>query len=65
VRGPTPHPYVLDNNANAGGTINLKMKWLDSSHLEVTYDGHADLDFEVAGYGGVDISVRNVSREKT
>ncbi len=59
--GPAPRPYVLDNSANAGGTINLKMNWLTPSHLEVTYDGHADLDFQVVKYGRVAISVRDLS----
>jgi len=59
--GPAPRPYVLDNKANAGGTIDLVMKWLTPSHLEVTYDGHADLDFQVVKYGGVAISVRTLS----
>jgi hypothetical protein len=59
--GPAPRPYVLDNNANAGGTIGLTMKWLTPTHLEVTQDGRGDLDFQVAKYGGVAISVRDLS----
>jgi hypothetical protein len=57
-------PYVLDN-ANAGGTINLAMKWIDPSHLEVTYAGPADVLVQVAKYDGIDISVRDVSLGKT
>jgi hypothetical protein len=37
------------------------MNWLTPSHLEVTYDGHADLDFQVVKYGRVAISVRDLS----
>lgn len=57
--GPVPRPYVLDNVANKGGTINLTMKWLTPSHLNVTYHGHANLDFQVVEYGGITISVQD------
>jgi hypothetical protein len=61
--GPVPRPYVLDNVANVGGTINLRMKWLTPSHLEVTYSGHPDLYFQAVKVWGIDISVRDVSSE--
>ena len=61
--GPAPRPYVLDNAANAGGTINLAMKWLTPSHLEVTYDGKAEIAFELARVADVDISVRDTSKQ--
>jgi hypothetical protein len=57
--GPTPHPYVLDD-ANAGGTINLHMKWLDPSHLEVTYNGGATTTLQVVKFAGVTISLEIV-----
>ena len=60
--GPAPRPYVLDN-ANAGGTIDLTMKWVTPSHLDVTYDRHPNLYFQVAKYGGIDISTRDLSSE--
>ncbi len=60
--GPAPRAYVLDP-ANAGGTINLTMKWQTPSHLEVTYDGRADLNLQVVKIAGVDISLRNLSKE--
>jgi hypothetical protein len=63
-RGPAPRPYVLDQ-ANAGGTINLTMKWLTPSHLEVTYDSHPDLYLQVLKFGGIDISARDLSSETT
>jgi hypothetical protein len=59
--GPVSRPFRLDNVANAGGTIDLKMKWTNSSHLDVTYDGHASLDFQVAKVHGIEISVQNLS----
>jgi hypothetical protein len=58
--GPAPRPYRMDN-ANAGGTINLTMKWVTSSHLDVTYDGHPDLYFQVAKIAGIEISARDLS----
>jgi hypothetical protein len=47
--------------SQSGQTINLTMKWATPTHLEVTYNGHADLSFQVVKYGGVDISVRDLS----
>jgi hypothetical protein len=59
-QGPAPRPYVL-SDANAGGTIDLTVKWLSPSHLYVTYDKHPDLYFQVVRMAGIDISVRNLS----
>jgi hypothetical protein len=41
------------------------MKWATPAHLEVMYDGHADIGFQVVKYAGIDISVRNVSAQTT
>ena len=59
--GPMPRPYVLDNVANAGGSIHLSMRWLDSSHLQVTYDGHPDLVLRIATFQGVSITAEDLS----
>jgi hypothetical protein len=42
-------------------TINLTMKWVSPTHLDVTYNGNPNLYFEVVKLGGIDISVRNLS----
>jgi hypothetical protein len=63
--GPVPRPYVLDNVANSGGTIDLTMKWVTPSHLDVTYDRHPDLYFQVVKYGGINISVQDLSSGPT
>lgn len=63
--GPVPHSYVLDNVANAGGTINLTMNWITPSHLAVTYNGRATLDFQAIKIAGIDITVQDLSREPT
>jgi hypothetical protein len=60
--GPAPHPYVLDS-ANAGGTIDLRMKWLDPSHLEVTYNGKASVNLQVVKFAGITISLRDLTGE--
>jgi len=65
-QGPVPRPYTLDNKANVGGTIDLTMKWLTPTHLEVTYDGRdGTLTFQAVRYQGIDISLTDVSRNAT
>jgi len=59
--GPIPRPYVLDNVANKGGSINLVMKWITPTHLEVTFSGHPDLYFQAVKFAGIEISVRDLS----
>lgn len=61
--GPAPHPYVLDD-ANAGGTIHLSVKWATPKRLEASYDGHAILYSPVDKVGDVDISVRDLSSQE-
>jgi hypothetical protein len=63
--GPASRPYVLDNKANAGGTIDLQMKWLSASHLEVTYANHPDLVSRVPEFNGIDITAREETGEKS
>jgi hypothetical protein len=43
-------------------SIDLKMNWLTSSRLEVTYKQPATIDFQAIKCGGVDISVQDVSK---
>jgi len=38
------------------------MKWVDGTHLEVSYKEHPNLDFQVVRYAGIDISVRDLSK---
>jgi hypothetical protein len=59
--GPIPRPYVLDNAANKGGSINLTMKWITPAHLEVTFSGHPDLYFQAVKFAGIEISIRDLS----
>lgn len=61
--GPVPHPYALDNKANAGGTIDIAMKWLSPTRLRVTYRSAlgATLNFQAVRYQGVAISLTDLS----
>lgn len=56
--GPVPHPYVLDNVANRGGTINLKMRWSDPVHLDVVYGGDPSINLETIRLQDVTITVQ-------
>jgi hypothetical protein len=49
---------------NASPTIGLALKWVTSSHLEVTYTGRAKITRHVADSGGVEISVRSFSNNE-
>ena len=56
-----PHPYVLDNSANAGGSVHLSVRWLDTARLQVTYDSHPDVVFQALRFGQVYLSVDDQS----
>jgi hypothetical protein len=60
TKGPKDSIEVLLFTQDAK-SINLKMNWLTPSHLEVTYEQPAVIDFQAIKCGGVDISVRDVS----
>jgi len=61
--GPVPRPYTLDNIANVGGTVDLKMQWVTPTHLDVTYRGHPDVYLQTVKLWGTDISLRNLSSD--
>jgi hypothetical protein len=52
------------------GTMNLDMKWLTATHLDVTYGpsaragDHVNLDSKIARYDGIEISVQNLTDEQ-
>jgi hypothetical protein len=54
--GPIRKAYVLSDE-NAGGGVNLKMKWLTSKHLEIDYTGNIDPDLQVARFSDIDITL--------
>ena len=54
--GPMPKPYALSQE-NAGGGVDLEMRWLSSNHLEIDYSGHFNPDLQVVRFGGVEITL--------
>lgn len=60
---PVPHPYVLDNVANRGGTIDLNMSWIGPSHLVVRYSGNPTIDLETIKFSTVSITANHISAE--
>jgi hypothetical protein len=57
--GPMPHPYVLDNVANAGGSVNLTVNWITPNHLHVTYRGPAEITFQAVKFANIVITLEN------
>ena len=51
---------VLQLSQNAT-SVDLKLKWLSASHLEITYKEPASVDFEATKCRGIEVSVRNLS----
>jgi hypothetical protein len=41
------------------GGISLTIDWLTPSHLQITFNRHPDLYFQVVKYAGIDVSVRD------
>lgn len=70
INSSQPPTQVL-GFSHAYATMNLKMEWITPTHLEVSYGpsaragDHVNLGFQVVKYGGIDISVRDLSSEKT
>jgi hypothetical protein len=54
--GPIRKPYVLSDE-NAGGGVNLQMKWLTPEHLEIDYTGNIDPDLQVVRFSDIDITL--------
>jgi hypothetical protein len=52
------------------GTMNLDMRWLTATHLDVTYGpsarvgDHVNLDSKIARFDGIEISVQNLTDEQ-
>ena len=49
------------NPNNTNPRIDLTMRWVSPSHLEVGWGGDASLTFQVVKYQGIEISVRDLS----
>ncbi len=55
--GPIRKAYVL-SEANAGGGVKLRMRWLTTKQLEISYQGTIEPDLQVVKFGGVDITLQ-------
>jgi hypothetical protein len=68
VKGSQAPKEVLEFS-HQYATMSLKMEWVTPTHLEVTYGpsakpaDHVSLDFQVVKISGIDISVRDLSKE--
>jgi hypothetical protein len=62
--GPVIKPYTLAHLANAGVTIDLKVKWASRSRLELSYGGKDEVNFQVAGIAGIDVSLVDASKSE-
>lgn len=60
VKGRQDKIEILQLSQNAS-SIDLKLNWLTSSHLEITFKQPASIDFQAIKCGGIDISVRDLS----
>lgn len=58
--GSQPPTTILFLVPRQPGIIKVGMNWLDRTHLELTYNGHAIVDFEAVKCHSVDISVREI-----
>lgn len=60
-QGPIPHPYTLDNVANAGGCVGLTMVWSAPNQLHLSYEGKPgnEVGLHVAKLANVEITVES------
>lgn len=61
---PTQILLLSHNGDDQSPLINLTMKWISPTHLYVAYTGHPTLDVQTVKFGGIDISVQNLSNAK-
>lgn len=62
VKGRQDKIEILQLSQNSTN-VDLKLSWLTPTHLEITYKQPASVDFQVIKCGGIDISVRDISKE--
>jgi hypothetical protein len=63
-----PEPGTLILALSEGGLEaqggDIRLDWLSPTHLEVTYPGQQNIDFQAIKYAGVEISIQQVTGEK-
>jgi hypothetical protein len=52
---------LVHDGKSESKTLDLSLKWVTPSHLDVSYNGHARVDFQVVKLGDVDISLHDLS----
>jgi hypothetical protein len=57
---PTTIILAFAEGPDEPGGMNVEMTWLAPTHLELTYRGHRNLDFQAVKCHGIDISVREL-----
>jgi hypothetical protein len=62
-----PPTMILAFSDGPPGPDGMKvgMNWLSPTHLELTYKGQRNLDFQAIKFGSVDITVRDLSSGTT
>lgn len=60
--GSQPATIVLafSDGSNQPGSMDVDMKWLTPTHLDLAYKGHHTVEFQAVKWHGVDISVREL-----
>jgi hypothetical protein len=53
----------LSDESEAPEATRVGMKWLTTTHLELTYQSPQTVYFQAVKYAGIDISVRDLSRK--
>lgn len=62
VKGQQDKIEILQLSQDAN-SVDLKLNWLATTHLEIVYRQPASVDFQAIKCGGIDISVRALSSE--
>jgi hypothetical protein len=53
----------LDNFSASEGPTKVKMRWLNSTHLDIALSRHPDVNLQVVRYGDIDISVHESAQQ--
>jgi hypothetical protein len=56
--------YLVNENARPIGVTAVTLKWITSSHLDITYYSGAAVTFQVIKYAGFDISAHKPSENQ-
>jgi hypothetical protein len=63
ARNPRKEELILnffDDYLPSKGGVRLKIEWLASNHLQVTFSRHPNFNYEVVKFGDINISVREL-----